>query len=198
MLEFYVIFAAKIIRIPDFLWHLPAKLTKFPKSEFYMIFARNTLEFYMIIALKNIFPELLFSFLFLFFFGGGGCTPLAPRLLRLWECHWLRTGFNKYRPTSTWTKCSASHPHIFGDGDSWPPPRGTQCTPVVHKLHRSVTQSTMNSVQDRHSDWPFSVRQCTCLPYISVSERARFPLVSGPSHLRPSTAQLRFSVYEPT
>jgi len=43
----YMIFARKIIKIPEFLRYLPEKLTKFPN--FYAIFARKMPEFYIII-----------------------------------------------------------------------------------------------------------------------------------------------------
>jgi len=55
MPEFYVIFARKIIKMPEFLWYLPENVTS---------------SFYMIIARKKYFPD--------FFFGGGGRAPFLP------------------------------------------------------------------------------------------------------------------------
>ena len=46
----------KIIRIPEFLWHLP-EIFFYKIPEFYMIFAREMPEFYIIIAQKYSFPN---------------------------------------------------------------------------------------------------------------------------------------------
>ena len=47
---------------------LPENMNKM--LNFYIIFARNMSEFYMLIARRNIFP--------IFFLGGGGTCPLLP------------------------------------------------------------------------------------------------------------------------
>ena len=64
-----MIFARKIIKIPEFFMIIAGKMIKIP--EFYMIFARKMPEFYIIITRKIFFPEF-------FFFGGGDGTYPAP------------------------------------------------------------------------------------------------------------------------
>jgi len=83
MHEFYVISAQKNIKMRKFIWYFPEKLTKFTNftiftriyivhrwtnKDGWMIFARNMLKFYMIIARKILSP--------IFFLGGG--VPPAP------------------------------------------------------------------------------------------------------------------------
>ena len=69
MPEFYIIFALKISKIPEFLW----KVNKI--SEFHMIFARKMPEFYVIIARKIFFP--------IFLAGGGADVPPPPSATRM-------------------------------------------------------------------------------------------------------------------
>ena len=62
--KFYVILARKIIKIPDLVWYLPEKFTKF-----HMIFDRkNGRILHNKFCPRNIFPE----------FGGGAHAPLPP------------------------------------------------------------------------------------------------------------------------
>ena len=58
----------KLTRCPNFTRYLSEKLSKFPN--FAGIFARKMTEFYMIIAINNIF--------FSIFFGGGSTCPRFP------------------------------------------------------------------------------------------------------------------------
>ena len=71
MPEFYMILVRKSIKIPEFLYLPPQKLTKFPN--FTRLLALKIPEFYIIIAGKIFYP---------IFFWGGGTSP-CPRLLRL-------------------------------------------------------------------------------------------------------------------
>ena len=71
MPEFYMILARKIIKISEFLWYSPEKLTKFPN--FTSLFPKDAR------VLDNKLPEKYFS---RFFFWGGGRAP-CPCLLRL-------------------------------------------------------------------------------------------------------------------
>jgi len=86
-----MIFARKIIKIPEFFMIIAGKMIKIP--EFYMIFARKMPEFYIIITRKIFFPE------FFFFWGGGWHVPrsLPPslyaycrRLMNINREHWAR------------------------------------------------------------------------------------------------------------
>jgi len=65
MPEFYMILARKIIKIPEFLWYLPEKFTKFPNLH---DFCPKMAEFYVIIARKIFFSQIL----------GGTCPPCPP------------------------------------------------------------------------------------------------------------------------
>ena len=64
-LKFYVIFARKIIKMPEFLWYLREKINKIPT--FYMTFARKNAR-----ILHDNCPKNIFRFLFC---GGGGHVP---------------------------------------------------------------------------------------------------------------------------
>jgi len=76
-----MILARKSIKIPEFLWYLPEKLTQI--AEFYMTFCPENARI-LHNKCNNYFPRfilffhLLFFFFFFFFLGGGGDVSSLP------------------------------------------------------------------------------------------------------------------------